>query len=164
MITQNACFGIKSHSLPIRNGKEFIYPILIQLLNLVQEEEKVVIVSGHRCPEYNRHIGGAATSKHQIGAAVTFYVEHTDSQLIIEKILSYDPKQEMGQFVKIQGKRGVYWANREVKVELLRDQKEGIEKGEGPLLIELEVLFDRDASRRVNYSWDEAHKNLFRFN
>jgi hypothetical protein len=44
------------HSLPIRNDKEFIYPILIEMLNYVQEKlnKKVVITCGHRCPLHNR--------------------------------------------------------------------------------------------------------------
>ncbi len=85
------CLGSSAHSLPIRNGKEFIYPVLIDILNHIQEMMKkaVVITSGHRCPNHNRYIDTSAKnqfSKHQIGAEVSFYIkgqERNNSDAVI---------------------------------------------------------------------------------
>ena len=46
------CGGTSRHSLPLRNGKEFVYPILLDLLNHIQSKtgKRVVITCGHRCP------------------------------------------------------------------------------------------------------------------
>ncbi len=74
------CEGSDMHSLPIRNGKEFIYPTLIDLLNHIQVKtgKKVIITSGHRCPTHNLYVNAKAkssVSKHLMGAKVDFYVE-----------------------------------------------------------------------------------------
>ena len=73
------CNGPSSHSLPIRHGQEFIYPILIELLNEIQATtgKPVTITSGHCCPAHNKYIDPSPknqASKHQIGAEVSFYV------------------------------------------------------------------------------------------
>ncbi len=74
------CGGTSAHSLPIRNGKEFIYPILLELLNYIQRVMKkaVVITSGHRCPIHNKYVDASSKnmfSKHLIGAEVSFYIK-----------------------------------------------------------------------------------------
>lgn len=79
------CEGAEQHSLPIRDGKEFIYPILITLLNYIQDraQQPVIITSGHRCPEHNTYIDPTAknySSKHLMGAEVSFYVQNYEKQ------------------------------------------------------------------------------------
>ena len=74
------CGGIQKHSLPLRDNKEFIYPILIDLVNYIQAKnhKRVVITSGHRCPEHNAYTDPSTenqTSKHMLGAEVSFYVQ-----------------------------------------------------------------------------------------
>ncbi len=74
------CGGNERHGLPLRDGKETIYPCLIELLNYVQEQtgHRVVITCGHRCPTHNRYSDdskGNLASKHMLGAEVDFYVE-----------------------------------------------------------------------------------------
>src|SRR5688572_14981430 len=68
------------HSLPLIHQKENVYSILIDLLNYLQQktQKRVVITSGHRCPQHNTYVDPSArnqTSKHLIGAEVSFYVQ-----------------------------------------------------------------------------------------
>ncbi len=73
------CEGKNIHGLPLREGKEFVYPILISLLNHVQKQtnRRVIITGGHRCPIHNDYVDPSNEnkySKHQLGAEVSFYV------------------------------------------------------------------------------------------
>lgn len=79
------CEGGDKHGLPIIAGQEVVYPVLLELLNYVQEKtsKRVVVTSGHRCPIHNAYIDGSApnqSSKHQVGAEVDFYVEEMENQ------------------------------------------------------------------------------------
>src|SRR5690606_18094418 len=49
------CGGVERHSLPIRDHREHVYPVLIDILNHLQEVtgKRVVITCGHRCPVHN---------------------------------------------------------------------------------------------------------------
>jgi hypothetical protein len=90
------CHGADSLSLPIRHEKEFIYPILIELVNEIQSAtgKPVIITSGHRCPAHNRYVDSEAknqASKHQIGAEVTFYIaglEH-NPEVVLNSIFAF---------------------------------------------------------------------------
>jgi len=90
------CGGSQKHSLPLREDKEFIYPILIELLNFIQEKTdcKTVITCGHRCPAHNAYADSASSnqsSKHMIGAEVDFYVQGMQQkpQEIINLLMQY---------------------------------------------------------------------------
>lgn len=70
------CWG-REHGLPWIEGREFVEPLLILLLNGVQNElqSPVTIFSGHRCPAHHRYLTqgeGSATDRHLIGAAADF--------------------------------------------------------------------------------------------
>ena len=85
------CGGAEKHGLPLRKDQEFIYPILIDLLNYIQDQtnKKVIVTSGHRCPEHNMYVDTSPAngySKHQIGAEVSFYVEGLENNP--ERIIS----------------------------------------------------------------------------
>lgn len=101
------CWGFE-HGLPWIQSQEFIEPLLITLLNNLQEElqTKVVIVSGHRCPAHHRFITkgeGSTNDRHLIGAAADFYVKsfEEDPQKVILSLqnifnqLSEDPKTKL---------------------------------------------------------------------
>ncbi|MFA6916150.1 MAG: D-Ala-D-Ala carboxypeptidase family metallohydrolase [Parachlamydiales bacterium] len=90
------CEGDMQHSLPVRDGKEFVYPILIDILNYIQNraQQPVIITSGHRCPEHNAYVDPSPknySSKHIMGAEVSFYVQNYERQpqKIIEWIRDY---------------------------------------------------------------------------
>ena len=73
------CEGSRRHGLPIIQGKEGVYPILLDLLNYLQKKtgKRVIITCGHRCPAHNTYSDPSRKphSKHQIGAEVDFYVQ-----------------------------------------------------------------------------------------
>jgi hypothetical protein len=79
------CGGFQKHSLPLKDKNEFIYPILIELTNYIQFKtgKRLVITSGHRCPEHNTYVDSSREnqySKHMIGAEVSFYVLGLEDQ------------------------------------------------------------------------------------
>ena len=95
------CGGSEKHSLPLRNEREFIYPILIDLMNYVQSNtgKRVVITSGHRCPQHNLYIDPTPSnqsSKHMIGAEMSFYVQGMEHQpeTIVKILTDYYANKE----------------------------------------------------------------------
>ncbi len=73
------CRGKLSHSLPVRQGKEFIYPHLIELLNFIQDSlgKKVYVIQGHCCPQHYGYANRSKSfpcNKYMVGAACDFYV------------------------------------------------------------------------------------------
>lgn len=83
--TYEDCKGPSSHSLFLIHGKEGVYPVLIDILNFLQEKtrKKVIITCGYRCPLHNKYCDRslqAKVSKHMIGAEVDFYVQGMEYQ------------------------------------------------------------------------------------
>jgi hypothetical protein len=90
------CGGSAKHSLPLYNDQEFVYPILIDLLNYLQAKTgcKVVITCGHRCPTHNSYADNTVynqNSKHMIGAEVDFYLQGMEqkSEEVVRLIMDY---------------------------------------------------------------------------
>ena len=171
------CGGSEKHSLTLREGKEFIYPILIDLLNYLQTKtgKRVVITCGHRCPDHNTYSDPSPNnqySKHMIGAEVSFYVQgmeenpETIVQLIQDYYKSYD-KKDFAEF-KVYEKEDtnvttppVY--NKEIFVKLFK-KKEGrnFDNRHPYPYISIQVRYDRDKDSKVTYSWKEANQNFLR--
>lgn len=176
------CGGSDSHSLPLRDGKEFIYPILIDLLNAIQEQSgsEVAITSGHRCPEHHAYLdpyGEDLYSKHQIGAAVDFYVlgfEHHPKEVVTWIQNYYNACQETAgkrEFTSFQRYKKEDtdvstppWYNKEVfiKLYLPHEGRNGDNAHSYPYIC-LQVRWDREKGQKVNYSWKEAYENFHRF-
>jgi hypothetical protein len=98
------CWGFE-HGLPWIQEKEFVEPLLLRVLNAIQQElqTSVLILSGHRCPAHHRfitHGKGSPSDRHLIAAAADFQVrgfEKTPLMVVstVQKIfnkLSQDPK------------------------------------------------------------------------
>lgn len=176
------CGGRLKHSLPIRNGKEFVYPILVDLLNYIQikTSSAVIITCGHRCPAHNAYADGSIynlSSKHMIGAEVDFYVQGKENkpEEIVDLIMKYYTEKETYkgskeylQFTRLDHvKLNVStppWYNKEVLIKLYK-------KGEGrdfdnqhshPYL-SLQVRFDRERNEKVTYSWEKAFQGYMRY-
>lgn len=166
-----------SHGLPLCDGKEFIYPCLLELLNYIQEKtcKRVVITTGHRCPLHNTYCDPKNwTSKHLIGAEVDFYVEGLEENpaLIIQLIQNYyqetPPFAEQKEYITFQRyeKPGLNvatppWFNKEIFIKLYRE-------GEGrdpdnpfthPYLC-LQVRYDRDKKQVVQFDTKQAQNYL----
>lgn len=175
------CGGIEDHSLPLRNEKEFIYPILINLLNYVQlkTNHQVIITSGHRCPDHNRYNDPSPSeqySKHLIGAEVSFYVQ--DMQAKPESIIKilqeyflenpiYQELPEYQEFKRWEKKGGTSstlpWYNKEVFIKLYKaNEGRSFDNRHTYPYISIQVRYDRDLKERVAYSWDKAFRNYWR--
>lgn len=175
------CGGAERHSLPLLNQKEFIYPILIELLNYIQEKtlKKVVITSGHRCPEHNTYVDPSTenqSSKHMIGAEVSFYVQTWEEypEKVIKLIQNYyleTPKyrglKEFQEFKRYE-KRNTNvttppWMNQEIFIKLF-NKKEGrnFDNRHPYPYISIQVRYDMASQEKVIYSWEKANRNFLR--
>jgi len=174
MRTISDCNGINGHGLPYRDGKEFIYPILIDLLNYIQEKtkKKVILTCGHRCPRHNTYCDLSRTnqtSKHQIGAEVDFYVEEYEQNPI--EIIKY-----LMQFYREKGNENYYhfiqkgksakqlkWYNKEILISVNQNTDFRDYDNRHPYpYITIELLFDRQKEKLVEYSWKQANNGYLR--
>lgn len=163
------CEGGLCHSLPMRDHREEIYPILLDLLNYVQEKSgrRVVITCGHRCPKHNTYADASnfnATSKHQIGAEVDFYLEGLEQEpnRVVEWIQEYYRDQpSFGPFQRYEKSDTNVstppWFNQEVFIKLFKaDEGRDSDNVHPYPYICIQVRRDRDRNCRVTYSWDAA--------
>jgi hypothetical protein len=170
------CNGADSHSLLIRHEQEFVYPILIELLNEIQAStgKPVIITSGHRCPTHNHYIDPSPqnqTSKHQIGAEVAFYVaglENTPDPVLNAIFAFYKSnpryaKEEaytkFERFEKETDASTKPWFNKEIMIKLYKaaEGRNGDNKHPFPYF-SIQVRFDKDTNMRVTYSWKESQQ------
>ncbi len=174
------CGGAEKHSLPLQGDKEFIFPILIDLLNYLQEQskKKVIITSGHRCPEHNLYVDSSTenqASKHMIGAEVSFYIQGWEDkpekaiQLLQKYYLekpAYKGLKEFQEFKRYEKDTNVStqpWINKEIFIKLFK-KKEGrnFDNRHPYPYISIQVRFDKDTQEKVIYSWDKANRNFLR--
>lgn len=162
------CGGIEKHGLPYIQEEENVYEILIELLNYVQEklQAKVIVTSGHRCPEHNSYVDGSKAnlySKHQIGAEVDFYVEqYTERpQEVVKWVMQYyhdKGLEEYLPFFRSEKKATLYWYNKEIALRIIpKDQGRNFDNRHPYAYITIEVLYDKNQNRRVEYLWHKAH-------
>lgn len=175
------CGGSQKHSLPLRDEKEFIYPILIDLLNYIQTKtgKRVVVTCGHCCPDHNAFLDPSPSnyaSKHMLGAEVDFYVQGMEDQpeRIIEIILAYyrdqskyKGKKEFEEFKRIEKEdkniRIPPWFNKEIFVKLYQKNEGRDFDNRHPYpYISIQVRYDWDRNEAVTYSWDKAFRNFHR--
>lgn len=176
------CGGTIKHSLPLRNQKEFVYPILIELLNYIQNktQHRVVITSGHRCPDHNAYVDSTLQnrfSKHMIGAEVSFYVEGLESrpENIVKVIQQYyhehpksKEKKEYCQFERYEkGDLNVSvppWYNKEIFIKIFKKSEGRNFDNRHPYpYLSIQVRYDEELKARVAYDWEKAVKNYLRY-
>lgn len=175
------CGGSEKHSLPLRNEKEFIYPVLIDILNYIQIKtgKRIVITSGYRCPEHNTYVDPSPEnqhSKHMLGAAVSFYVQGLEDrpESIIKLVQNYyvdstkfKGQKELEEFKRYEkGDTDVIvkpWFNKEVFIKLY-GKKEGrdFDNRHPYPYIDIQVRFDSDLNEKVIFTWDKAYHNYLR--
>ncbi|MEX2305066.1 MAG: D-Ala-D-Ala carboxypeptidase family metallohydrolase [Waddliaceae bacterium] len=164
------CVDGHRHTLPLDNDKEFIYPILIDLLNYIQDktEKKVIITSGHRCPTHNRFVDPSKenqTSKHQIGAEVSFYVKEMETQPseIVDLITKYYPESEFDRYEKKTNVSTLPWYNKEIFIKLfLEDEGRNGDNTHSYPYLSIQVRFDKEKQERVSYTWESAYRGFKR--
>jgi hypothetical protein len=174
------CGGPQKHSLPLRDGKEFIYPILIDLLNAIQRQtgKRVVITSGHCCPEHFSYMDQAPknqSSKHTIGAEVDFYVQGMESQpeALLDLLFAYyrdTPRyagnkdyQEFKRYEKSELSTKP-WYNKEIFIKMVKKNEGRDFDNRHPYpYLSIQVRYDFDKQENVTYSWDKAFHNFHRW-
>jgi hypothetical protein len=170
------CEGSLRHGLPILRGQQNVYPVLIELLNHVQQVtgKRVIITSGHRCPVHNMYVDPSKEnrlSKHQIGAAVDFYVQGMERQpmeiirILIEyyqKNLRWADQKEMVEFQCSEKSNvcdvGKSWFNKEIFIQhySASEGRNGDNRHLFPY-ISIQVRYDRNSGERVVYDWKRAN-------
>lgn len=168
------CLGHRRHSLPLVDQKEHIYPILIDLLNYIQNKthKNVIITCGHRCPVHNQYADPSQenlSSKHQIGAEVDFYVEglESDPQKIIDLLLAYyssnpqyQNRPEYTDFKRYDKKTNTTtlpWFNREIFIKLFLPHEGRDWDNQHPFpYINLQVRYDSLRHQSISYTWERA--------
>jgi len=168
-----------AHGLPLRDNKEYIYPILLELLNYCQEKtgKRVIITSGHRCPkhhEYARRSGEPLASKHLIGAEVSFYLEgmEKEPEKVVKLLTEYYKERNCdasyGEFqrnIKLsENIRTLPWANKEIIIKLYQpDEGRNFDNRHPNPYLSIQVRYDREKNAPVTFSWDDATKKYLRY-
>jgi hypothetical protein len=176
------CGGVEKHSLPFKNEKEFVYPVLIEMLNYLQAKtgKKVIITCGYRCPMHNTYADNSVqnqTSKHMIGAEVDFYIqgmEHKPEEAarllmaFYKETPRYASKKEYEEFKRYDrpdtNVSTPPWYNKEVMIKLFK-KTEGRDldnRHPYPYLC-IQVRHDRDLDEKVIYSWPKAFNGYRRY-
>ena len=175
------CGGAEKHSLPLRDQKEFIYPILIELVNYIQAktQKRVVITSGHRCPEHNLYVDSSSSnrySKHTMGAEVSFYVQGMEEnpegvikliQEYYKETSKYQAQKDYVEFQRYEKSDSNVtmqpWYNKEIFIKLFK-KKEGrnFDNRHPYPYVSLQVRYDYDRNEKVVYTWDKANNNFLR--
>lgn len=171
------CGGAQKHSLPLRDNKEFVYPVLIDLLNHIQAatQKRVVITSGHRCPDHNNYVNPSPSnqySKHMVGAEVSFYVQGFEDkpETIVKTIQDYykNKTSDLSDFKRYEkGDTDVStqpWMNKEIFIKIYKAKEGRDYDNRHPYpYLSIQVRHDLDLNQRVTYSWDQAFHNFMRY-
>jgi hypothetical protein len=173
------CDGGNRHGLPIIQGQEGVYPILISQLNYIQKKtgKRVIITSGHRCPSHNTYVDPSPenrTSKHQIGAEVDFYVQGMEDrpEEIVALLMHYYQEtpgyqkeyQVFTRYDKSDARVAIQpWMNKEVYIKLhQKDEGRNLDNRHPHPYITIQVRYDTQKNERVVYDWQKANKGYSR--
>ncbi len=176
------CEGSSKHSLSIIHGKEGVYPVLIDLLNYLQNKlkRKVIITCGYRCPIHNTYVDRSKEnriSKHMIGAEVDFYVQNMEDkpQEVIEYIFQfykerpgYRGEKQFEEFLRYDkddtNVSTLPWYNKEIFIKLFKSNEGRDLDNRHPYpYISIQVKYDRDLKENVFYTWERARQGYHRF-
>ncbi|MCH9634463.1 MAG: hypothetical protein S4CHLAM7_12140 [Chlamydiae bacterium] len=176
------CSGSSRHSLPLKDGQEFIHSPLIDLLNYLQKKlnSKVVITCGHRCPQHNRYSDPSEsnrTSKHMVGGEVDFYVVGFEKkpEIVVDLLKQYYLENEETQndphyiLFKRYEKADAHvstppWYNAEVYIKICQENEGRDFDNKHPYpYINIQVRQDRKSHEKVTYTWQQAFYNYLRY-
>ncbi len=166
---QGDCDGYFEHGLPVRNGEEGVQPILIELLNILQEKTKnqVIVTSGHRCPKHQAYLYShpkAQASKHQVGAEVAFYIPNWEPENLIPIIENfykshsrYEQRPSYLHFKRWDKETDVRtppWYNEEIFIKIYQQDEGRNEDNSHPFpYLSIQVRYDMEKGEKVQYTW-----------
>lgn len=175
------CKGPAEHSLPIRNGKEFIYPVLIDLLNYLQikSRKQVIVTAGHRCPNHHLYAENSKSqsySKHMIGGEVDFYLKDLENNpeaavVILQSYFQENPvysnQKEYQQFLRWEKEDSDVstppWYNKEIFIKLYKkNEGRNLDNVHSFPYISIQLRYDKDNKETVMYNWDKAFRGFHR--
>ena len=174
------CGGFQKHSLPMKGGKEFIYPVLLEILNELQVKTagEVVVTCGHRCPVHNKYADPSSynlSSKHMMGAEVDFYIQGWEdkAEQVIELIMEgyrkkYPEQKAFYPFQRLDKEKVNVstppWYNQEILIKLYRKEEgRDLDNQHAYPYISLQVRWDRDTEEKVIYSKEKALNGYVRY-
>lgn len=155
------CSGGQVHSLPLKDNEEWISPILITLLNDLQDhfETAAVVLCGHCCPIHYRYRiekGQRAVRRHMMGAAVDFKLKKKPAQQTIDYLVeranwySADPLSPIDPTYSHSTKA---WKNRHFKIHLLENYE-----SDQTAAIRIEVFHDPIIDETIRFQWDTTEQ------
>ncbi|MCH9620946.1 MAG: hypothetical protein S4CHLAM20_03560 [Chlamydiia bacterium] len=164
------CGGLAEHGLPYADKDEFVYSVMIKLLNQVQNafQKKVVITSGHRCPKHHSYItmGKSKISRYMIGAKVDFFIEGMEEKPheIIEKLKSfYKNDQGYSEFREVRNNDGTRsWHNKEVILTINPEGEHTKLQNRNHPVVSIDVRYDRDKEESIILDWKRAYEGYIR--
>lgn len=162
------CVGHVYHSMFLKEGRAFVYPILLKLLNYVQKElhAPVIITSGNRCVQHNSYISRENTNKknkYMVGAQVDFYVYGYEEQpeRVMEILQKFYVNQASAysQFYSVQtGMLSPSYKNQEVAIHLFdRTERRNSDNAHSYPYLSIEVLIANGHSVNVNQDWQNGY-------
>lgn len=173
------CGGGQRHGLPLDNGKEFIYPCLLEILNYIQDKsgKAVVITSGHRCPEHNLYCDSSKSnwgSKHMVGAEVDFFVRGLeDKPLEVIKLIqdfynetepykNIKEYQQFARYEKSDTNTSIQpWYNKEIYVKLYqKNEGRNFDNRHQYPYISIQVRYDKERDSKVLFDSKKAQSFL----
>lgn len=175
------CPGGRCHGLPLREGEEFIYPCLLELLNYIQAKtgKAVRVTCGHCCPKHNDYLDHRPSnwgSKHMIGAELDFYVEGMEMEplTIVALLQSYynetAPFANHSEYTHFQRYTSETlsvstppWYNKEIFIKLsLPHEGRDLDNQHPYPYLTLQVRYDRELQTKVSFNQQQA-QNYLRF-
>jgi hypothetical protein len=160
-----------AHGLPLKGGKEHIFPCLLEILNYIQEktQKRVIITSGHRCPQHNTYCDPTSTSsKHLIGAEVDFYVEgmEKEPEEVLKLIWQYYKGQKEYESFQRYERVGLNvstppWFNKEIFIKLYKENEgRNVDNQHSYPYLGLQVRYDRESKKSVVFDPKQAQNYL----
>lgn len=168
------CSGPSSHLLSIVHNEEKVYPVLIDILNYLQNslKKRVIITCGHRCLSHNKYAdlhNNQKASKHTIGAEVDFYIKDLEEKPmeVINHIFEfyknttgYKNKQEYEEFLRDENNHSVSvnpWFNKEIYIKMYnKNEGRDFDNRHPYPYISIQVRYDRDLKEKVEFSYEKA--------
>lgn len=159
------CDGSHTHSLPIIDGKQTVYPHLIELLNHVQDVtgRQIRVLTGHRCYIHQSYLSSEMkdlTSAYQLGAAadVCFQSSSTGLKEIIHAIMDWYEQTNLPGSTFNANSDSNRWSNRYVQLSY-HETTDIDTKYKGPH-ISITLKVDPSTGKKITYSYRKVRNNL----